>query len=271
MHGIARLRRRKKLFVIFLAIVLVALIAWNSKYRRKQRASLASEGVELAEGGPDITDEAEGPEVSKVVKTLSRPERWEQTKYFSAKWLTRANWSISLAKRHFRRRFFQKGFTVLELGCGPYQPVKRLLAPKSVYYGADIVRRTNDSLIVDLNLDDNEMGHEFKGEHAQSLEAIRLSLRRAPNLLTLIAVIEYVIDVARLFKQLRRFDVPILLTYVPTDREPNMEKRKNSGWQNHLSRDQLQAIFCKQKFSIWGTRGQTYLLLPSQHTAFSCS
>ncbi|MEX2202250.1 MAG: sulfotransferase [Dongiaceae bacterium] len=67
------------------------------------------------------------------------------------------------------------------------------------------------------------------------------------TLVTAIGVLEYVDDVRRFLKQLRAYNLPILLTYYPTDDNEDID-RDSYGWRNALSRNELMRAFLAAGF-----------------------
>jgi hypothetical protein len=69
------------------------------------------------------------------------------------------------------------------------------------------------------------------------------------TLVTAIGVLEYVDDVRRFLKQLRAYNLPILLTYYPTDDNGDID-RDSYGWRNALSRNELMRAFLAAGFIV---------------------
>mmetsp|Transcript_23300 Transcript_23300/g.38349 ORF Transcript_23300/g.38349 Transcript_23300/m.38349 type:complete len:175 (+) Transcript_23300:265-789(+) len=148
--------------------------------------------------------------------------------------------------------------TVLELGAGPYMPVKEFLPPGSRHIAADLVKRAEDALVVDLNLSPGEVGRPNKdGDSAVSLESIRAKMPESLRLMTMLGVMEYVVDVPRLWTTLRTFNAPVLMTYNALELWGDMEVRKRQGWINHLSVKDLTNVFhahnfwCEKMVGAW--------------------
>jgi len=141
--------------------------------------------------------------------------------------------------------------------------VKNYLPKRAKYMPCDLVARDiKYKCEVDLNLADHEKGVEmsytvdgksFNKTAPVSLEIIRSrigTMYPTIDAITMLGVVEYVADIPRLFRQLRRFNVPVVIAYSSTDWAPwnNIEKRKKNNWISHLSAGELVACATQSGF-----------------------
>jgi len=206
------------------------------------------------------------------VQTETDKKWWSKTRAFDPAWGKRANRSVRFAAQYFlrdkqRQTVWKSGVTVLELGCGPYMPVKQFLPPGATHIPGDIVRRDNETYVVDLNLRDDQEGKpNSHGDIPQSLETLRHKMPADLNLMTLLGVLEYVEDLPRVLKVLHRFNIPILITYNSLEDRPSVKDREKLLWVNHLRRTQLTKIIaregfeCERKLEI-----RVWLLIPNSN------
>ncbi|MDZ4736111.1 MAG: hypothetical protein SGJ07_07150, partial [Rhodospirillaceae bacterium] len=116
---------------------------------------------------------------------------------------------------------------VLDLGSGS-TALRRLLPNDLPVILSDNAQRSPEFIVSDIY-----RGNLPPAENATTVTAI--------------GVLEYVDDVVRFLKQLRAYNLPILLTYYPTDDNADID-RDSFGWRNALSRNELMRAFLAAGF-----------------------
>jgi len=206
-------------------------------------------------------------EESEEAETVSKREYWSRKTSYNKKWAHRAKTSVRRLYGLFNdrseyRHLWGGPVTILDIGSGPLKLVKKYLPKRATYVPCDLVARDEKyKCEVDLNLDDNEKGVEMSykvdGHMIEtapvSLEIIRSRINNtypAIDAITMLGVGEYVVDMPRLFRQLRRFNVPVVFAYSSTDRAPynDLETRKKNKWISHLTAAELVACASNEGF-----------------------
>lgn len=125
--------------------------------------------------------------------------------------------------------FIPAGAIVLDLGCGR-MALEGYLPPGCGYTPCDIVRRDERTLVCDFN---------------------EQPIPRPPGAthITTLGVLEYIHDWQDFLRQLRAFELPVVLSYCPTDFTSHLD-RKALGWINHLSLQELCAGFAEAGFHL---------------------
>jgi hypothetical protein len=147
-------------------------------------------------------------------------ERWSEPENLKLTWARRAEVAGRLIPRNAR---------LLDLGCGAMD-LERFLDPSVTYIPADIVRRDERTLLCDLN--------------AGELPQIDV------DVITLLGVLEYVHDVARLLGRLRRMQATVICSYNPIDL--GSTDRREQGWFNDLTSAGLCAKAVEAGFRLVG-------------------
>lgn len=119
--------------------------------------------------------------------------------------------------------------SVVDLGCG--QMWLREYLPAGVSYTCcDYVDRGGD-LIADFN----------KGQF----------LEVSTDVAFVSGCLEYVDDQRWFLGRVAAHSPRLVISYCSTDRVANLDVRRNHGWRNHLSSDQLRLAFLECGFDVW--------------------
>ncbi len=140
-------------------------------------------------------------------------EKWSNPDAFDARWSART-FVVSEIVRRFT--------AVCEIGCGPHQQLRLLLAPNAKYFPADLVKWTEDTEQCDLN------------SGLFPVDSLRKSV-----LCVLLGVLEYVNDISSTITRLAASCPNILLTYHPLDRV----KERHQNWRNSLTLADFYMLF----------------------------
>jgi Flp pilus assembly protein TadD len=146
--------------------------------------------------------------------------RWSDPRNLDPAWDERANLAAD---------FIPAGATVLDLGCGA-MALERYLPPGCSYQPCDLVRRDDRTLLCDFNRDE-------------------VPVPTGVTHITVLGVLEYMSDWRAFLRQLRRANVPVVLSYSPTDFTSHLN-RPQLGWINHLDLRTLCNEFEKDGFYI---------------------
>jgi hypothetical protein len=132
--------------------------------------------------------------------------RWSDSQSLSESWDGRAKVAA---------QFIPDGATVLDVGCGR-MALEKMLMPGCRYIPADLVKRDDRTIIVELNagLYPEEAAHEA-------------------DVITLLGVVEYIVDPQLLFRWLRSHDKPVVVSYHPAEMTGRLDRR-SLGWINHF-------------------------------------
>jgi tetratricopeptide (TPR) repeat protein len=155
----------------------------------------------------------------------SRPEkelaRWSDVASLEPLWNERA---------HHAADFIPAGSTVMDLGCGA-MALEQFLPFGSGYVPYDVAPRDSRTILCDFN------------EHP---------IPRPPASVThaaCLGVLEYLRQPAGFLRQVRAFQVPLVLSYCPTDMTSRLS-RTALGWVNHLSLEDLSRELADAGFHI---------------------
>ncbi len=121
------------------------------------------------------------------------------------------------------------GSHVLDLGCGA-MALERHLPPGCRYLPCDLVRRDERTAVCDFN-------------------RLELPPRQDATMVTLLGVLEYIYDWKEFLGRLRAYDLPVVLSYCPSDLTGAMD-RSAAGWVNHAACDELAAAFAEAGFAV---------------------
>lgn len=134
-----------------------------------------------------------------------------------ARWSNQASLLSSWDSRaEFAAQFIAAGSTVLDLGCGK-MALEQFLPEGCRYIPADLVSRDVRTVICDLNA----------GDYPEAAAA-------SAQVITLLGVIEYVVDLRTALQWLLARGCPVIITYHPADATAGMD-RLELGWLNHLT------------------------------------
>lgn len=149
-------------------------------------------------------------------------ERWSNPASLEPAWDRRAT---------FAAQFIADGARVLDLGCG--RMALRQLLPNSCFYQpCDLVARDPSTIVCDFN------AGQFP--EAAAVEA---------DVITMLGVLEYIVDVDGFLTRLRRAKRDVVLSYCATDFSAAID-RPSLGWINHFSLYDLAVLFDRFGFRI---------------------
>ena len=120
--------------------------------------------------------------------------------------------------------------SVLEFGAGK-EHLRKFLPQGCIYQPSDIVMRSDQTLICDLNKNFPPL--------VEKVDYIVFS-----------GVLEYVHDVQRVMHLVRTNCSACLVSYASTDALECMTTRMRSGWVNHLSRETFETILKNADFTV---------------------
>ena len=125
------------------------------------------------------------------------------------------------------------GTRVLDLGCGDMS-LEKLLPDGCTYMPCDVVARDDRTQVCDFN----------EGEMPDKKDA---------TMLVMLEVLEYIYDTSKFVATLRSYNLPIIMSYFPTD--SNMySNRADHGWVNNMSWQELGMLMAKANFSLVGSK-----------------
>jgi hypothetical protein len=149
-------------------------------------------------------------------------ERWSNPSALEPAWDRRAK---------FAADFIPAGSRVLDLGCGR-MTLSRLLPANCTYQPCDLVARDTTTIVCDLNA-------------GQFPEAAA----RQADVIVMLGVLEYIVEVDALFTHLRRSNCELVLSYCATEFTGHLD-RPSLGWINHFSIEDLAGLFDRFGFHI---------------------
>jgi hypothetical protein len=152
-------------------------------------------------------------------KKQSDIDRWQDSKELYEDWNER---TAILA------RFVRPGSSVIEFGAGTMS-LRKVLPENCSYFPSDIVKRTTDTIVCDLN------------------DPISFDLT-VYNTAVFSGVLEYVYDVEAVFKALQPHIQHIILSYACSD--TCSHNRLAQGWLSDYSEGQLLEIFASCNYEI---------------------
>ena len=147
-------------------------------------------------------------------------ERWRNPQNLDAAWGQRAQ---------FVARFVPRQVSLLDLGCGAMQ-IEKFLQAGTAYIPCDLVPRDGRTLVCDFN---KEGVPQLPGVGA----------------VTVLGVLEYIQDAPSFIRSLRLYNVPVLISYCPTDLTSHLD-REAQGWVNHFSLAFLSQLIESSGFGI---------------------
>jgi hypothetical protein len=147
-------------------------------------------------------------------------ERWRNPQNLDPTWGLRAQ---------FVARFVPPQVSLLDLGCGAME-IERFLPLGTVYIPCDVVPRDERTLVCDFN---KEGVPRISGVGA----------------VTVLGVLEYIQDAPSFIRSLRVYEVPVLISYCPTDLTSHLD-REAQGWVNHFSLALLSQLIESSGFAI---------------------
>ncbi len=120
--------------------------------------------------------------------------------------------------------------SILEFGAGK-EHLRKFLPQGCIYQPSDIIARSPNTLICDLNTSFPELDEKV-------------------DYIVFSGVVEYVHDVQRVMHLVRASCNACLVSYASTDALECMTTRMRSGWVNHLSRNSFETILKNANFTI---------------------
>ena len=147
-------------------------------------------------------------------------ERWSDARQLDPAWEKRAVMAAD---------FVPAGSAVLDLGCGT-MALERLLPAGSRYIPCDVVERDERTILCDFN----------KNELPGSCGA---------TIVSVLGVLEYIYDVPAFLRKLKACNLPVVLSYNPTDFTADLD-RPSLGWVNHLSFEELISALYQAGFAV---------------------
>ena len=171
--------------------------------------------------------------------------RWADTSAYDADWAPRTTLIGGLVP---------PGSRVIEFGAGG-RGLEKVLHPSCSYTPSDLVSRGDDTLVLDLNGRLPELeGSPF-------------------DVAVLAGVLEYVVDLGRLFAWLHRHAATCIASYACAQPSASRvvalreaSRRLATGWVNSLTEDELKmtmlrAGFRVQSQHVWGTEDGSEIIL----------
>ncbi|HML06575.1 MAG TPA: methyltransferase domain-containing protein [Xanthobacteraceae bacterium] len=148
--------------------------------------------------------------------------RWSNPESLEPAWDQRAA---------FAAEFIPDGARVLDLGCGR-MALQQFLPNACSYQPCDLVARNASTIVCDFN------AGEFPETAADEAD-----------LITMLGVLEYIVDVDAFLGRLRHSKRDIVLSYCPTDFSRSID-RPSLGWINHFSLCDLAVLLDRFGFRV---------------------
>lgn len=128
-------------------------------------------------------------------------------------------------------QYIRAGSRVLDLGCGA-MTLERHLPYGCSYMPCDVVARDQRTRVCNLN--ENEFPEDLISD---------------ADIVTMLGVVEYVFDPAELFRRLREYRRPLLVSYCANDNDLAVP-REDLGWVNDLSLEQFRGLLNAAGFNV---------------------
>lgn len=158
--------------------------------------------------------------LGKFRQPVKRKE-WKDFEYFDEAWKERI---------HLMAQFIPPGTqSVLDIGCGKMW-LKDELDPNCEYYGLDYIDRGPGSHVADLNK------HQFTERHFDTAFVS--------------GCLEYIYDYNWLIKEIQQHCSVCILSYCAVDIFNNPKERISLGWVNHLSEQDIVALFAASNMQL---------------------
>lgn len=148
-------------------------------------------------------------------------QRWSNAQNLSTKWDER---TVLVAT------MIPPNSSVLEFGAGN-EYLKKCLPEGCIYQPSDIVARSENTLVCDLNAGFPILDKQW-------------------DIIVFSGVAEYIEDLQGLLTKIRSYCRICIFSYVPIDRLESMTTRMQNGWINHFSREEVEAIIHQANFLI---------------------
>lgn len=148
------------------------------------------------------------------------------------RWLNEKNLLKSWDSRTiFLSKFIKENSCVIDVGCGN-QVLRRNIPTSCNYIPIDLAKRTSDTIVVDLN-------KSFKINNLQNSDYTIFS-----------GVLEYLVDIKYVINFFRLKTNFIILSYNCKESVSCIKKRKELGWVNHFSKNEILEIINDSGFVI---------------------
>jgi tetratricopeptide (TPR) repeat protein len=128
--------------------------------------------------------------------------------------------------------YIPSGAVVLDLGCGR-MALERFLPANCRYVPCDLVQRDKRTIVCEFNTG------SYPDEQAATADIV-----------TLLGVLEYIFDPLTFLQHLRQWQRPVIMTYCATNAIIDRNQRRNLGWVNSFSFDELVSQIEQAGFSI---------------------
>jgi hypothetical protein len=148
--------------------------------------------------------------------------RWSRNDSLQSNWDER-----TLLMAHY----IAPGARVLEFGAGA-QAIRTSLPQGCTYVPSDLVERTPDTLVCDLNSGYPDLAQ----------------LSSPPDVAVFSGVLEYIHNLPALFDWLHSNFERVIFSYATLEHTPSLIARRENGWVNDLIQDQVDAIIAQAGF-----------------------
>jgi len=150
-------------------------------------------------------------------------ERWADMRHLERAWDARATYAAN---------YIPSGAVVLDLGCGR-MALEEFLPADCRYIPCDLARRDERTVLCDFN------AAVYPDSQAQEAD-----------LVCLLGVLEYIFDARAFLLHLGRWRHPVVMSYCAIEGVGDLEQRRNLGWVNHYSHEQLADLLAEAGFTV---------------------
>lgn len=165
-------------------------------------------------------------------KSHINPREWRENEYFTDNWMDRIKVMFDMLD--------DDCLTFLDIGCGSGNALK-YITDNSIhvdYYGLDYIRRSQDTIICDLN------NHEFPEERYDTFFCS--------------GAMEYVEDIGWFMHNLNQCNRQFLLSYCTMERTPDIFSRINTCWKSHVTLLEIIRDASAMGFKLFTTQKLNY-------------
>ncbi|WP_311274793.1 polysaccharide pyruvyl transferase family protein [Methylobacterium sp. WCS2018Hpa-22] len=169
-------------------------------------------------------------------------ERWSNTDGLSLRWNNRAK---------FAAQFVRPGLSIVDIGCGA-MAVEGIFSASS-YVPCDVVQRDDRTKVIDLNAEPIP-GEWFAGA----------------DVVVMLGVLEYIADIASVLRAIFDAGKPIITSYHPTNRNPDLEERSHT-WISSCTVEEFESLIRECGFLIqwryaYSGNELVYFIYPSNYS-----